>query len=78
VNTFLTNLPGPRSPVRLAGAVCTRIVPVTVTAGNVGAAFAALSYAGRLGVSVITDPGVVPEGADLATALGAQLAAMAS
>jgi hypothetical protein len=76
VNTFLTNLHGPADPVRLAGALVTRIVPVTITAGNVGVAFAALSYAGRLGVTVITDPDVVPEGAELARALEAQLAAL--
>ncbi len=76
VNTFLTNLRGPADPVRLAGALVTRIVPVTITAGNVGVAFAALSYAGRLGVTVITDPDVVPEGAELAAALEAQLAAI--
>lgn len=77
VNTFLTNLRGPAEPVHLAGTRVTRIVPVTITAGNVGVAFAALSYAGRLGVTVITDPDVVPEGADLALALEAQLAAIA-
>ena len=32
------------------------MVPITVTAGNVGVAFAALSYAGALTVTVITDP----------------------
>lgn len=77
VNTFLTNLRGPAESVHLAGTRVTRIVPVTITAGNVGVAFAALSYAGRLGVTVITDPDVVPEGADLALALEAQLAAIA-
>ncbi len=77
VNTFLTNLRGPADSVYLAGTPVTRIVPVTVTAGNVGAAFAALSYAGRLGVTVITDPDVVPEGKELARALETQLAAIA-
>jgi len=76
VNTFLTNLRGPAESVYLAGAPVTRIVPVTVTAGNVGVAFAALSYAGRLGVTVITDPDVVPEGAAVASALEAQFAAI--
>lgn len=76
VNTFLTNLPGPAAPVHLAGAPVSQIVPVAITAGNVGVAFAALSYAGRLGVTVITDPDVVPEGAELARALEAQFAAI--
>ncbi len=77
VNTFLTNLRGPKDAVHLAGTPVTRIVPVTITAGNVAAAFAALSYAGRLSVTVITDPDVVPEGAELACALETQLAAIA-
>jgi WS/DGAT/MGAT family acyltransferase len=77
VNTFLTNLRGPADSVHLAGTPVTRIVPVTITAGNVGVAFAALSYAGRLGVTVITDPDVVPEGEELARALDIHLAAIA-
>lgn len=74
VNTFLTNLRGPVESVHLAGTPVTQIVPVTITAGNVGVAFAAMSYAGRLGVTVITDPDVVPEGADLASELETQFA----
>ncbi len=73
MTTFLTNLPGPRGHLRLGGAVVRRIVPITVTAGNVGVAFAALSYAGELGVTVITDPDVVPDGARVADALSAAL-----
>ncbi|MDO8121294.1 wax ester/triacylglycerol synthase family O-acyltransferase [Isoptericola sp. b490] len=76
VNTFLTNLPGPPN-VALAGAPVRRIVPIGVLAGNVGVAFAALSYAGRLGVTVVTDPAAVPDGAALATHLNGTLARLA-
>ncbi|WP_421742986.1 WS/DGAT domain-containing protein [Cellulomonas sp.] len=48
-------------------------MPITVTAGNVGVAFAALSYAGALTVTVITDPDVVPETDALAADLGSEL-----
>jgi hypothetical protein len=68
VTTFLTNLPGP-PPVAVGGAEVRRIVPVGVIAGNVAVAFAALSYAGTLGITVVTDPAVVPEGALVASAL---------
>ncbi len=78
VNTFVTNLPGPISPVSLAGAPVLRIAPVTITAGNVGVAFAALSYAGRLTVTVIVDPDVVPELRAVAAALADELAAIAA
>lgn len=78
VNTFLTNLPGPVSRMTLAGAPILRIAPVTITAGNVGVAFAALSYAGRLTVTVIVDPDVVPELGTIASALADELAAVAA
>jgi WS/DGAT/MGAT family acyltransferase len=78
VNAFLTNLPGPPAALTLGGHAVTRLVPVTITAGNVGVAFAALSYAGRLVVTVITDPDVVPEGAALAGHLSAGLADVAA
>lgn len=78
VNSFLTNLPGPHQQLSLAGAPILAIVPITVTAGNVGVAFAALSYAGRLRVTVITDPDVVPETDELAAALKAELTAIAA
>lgn len=78
VNAFLTNLPGPTARLALGGRPITRLVPVTITAGNVAVAFAALSYAGRLAVTVITDPDVVPEGAELAAHLAAALADVAA
>ncbi|HUX69293.1 MAG TPA: wax ester/triacylglycerol synthase domain-containing protein [Cellulomonadaceae bacterium] len=78
VNTFLTNLRGPGSRLCLAGAPILQIAPVTITAGNVGVAFAALSYAGRLTVTVIVDPDVVPELRAVASALESQLAAIAA
>lgn len=68
---------GPTGPLAFAGARILRVVPVTITAGNVGVAFAALSYAGRLTVTVIVDPDVVPEADDLAAALAGELRAVA-
>ncbi|GGC04295.1 WS/DGAT domain-containing protein [Cellulomonas carbonis] len=78
VNTFLTNLVGPTDVLHLAGARVEGLLPLTVTAGNVGVAFAALSYAGRLTVVAITDPGVVPELDLLLRALDRELAAVAA
>ncbi|ANS28236.1 hypothetical protein R1CP_17750 [Rhodococcus opacus] len=75
VNSFLTNLPGPAGQVVIAGAPITGITPITVTAGNVGVAFAALSYAGTLTVTIIVDPDVVPEVRELAAALHEQFRA---
>lgn len=78
VTTFLTNLPGPPAQLHLGGALVRRVVPVTITAGNVGVAFAALSYAGELCVTVITDPDVVPDGDRVARVLTAELARLSA
>jgi WS/DGAT/MGAT family acyltransferase len=69
VNSFLTNLRGPVEQLSLAGIPVTGIVPVTVSAGNVGAAFAVISYAGRLTTNVITDPDLGIDATTLADAL---------
>ncbi len=75
VNSFLTDLSGPRGQLAVAGAPIAGIAPITVTAGNVGVAFAALSYAGTLTVTIIVDPAVIPEIHELATALQEQFRA---
>lgn len=77
VNAFLTNLRGPEGLV-LGGHRVRRIAPIGVVAGNVAVAFAALSYAGRLTVTVVTDPEVVPEGGEIAAALDAALGELAA
>lgn len=61
VHTFETNLRGPTEALRLAGRRIGELVPMVATPGNTGVTFAALSYAGSLTVSVIADPGIVPE-----------------
>ncbi len=73
VNSFLTNMPGPGQPMHLAGAAIRWIAPVTIATGNVSVAFAALSYAGTLTISVIVDPDLVPELDDIAQALRREL-----
>jgi hypothetical protein len=73
VNLFLTNLRGPAEPLAIAGARVVDAVPLTGTQGNVGLAFAALSYAGRLTVTALLDPDVVPERRVLRQALQHEL-----
>ncbi|GAA3813791.1 wax ester/triacylglycerol synthase domain-containing protein [Cellulomonas soli] len=73
VNIFLTNMIGPTSPITFAGASVERLVPIVVGAGNVPTAFAALSYAGTLTVSVDVDPDAVPEVEALTAALNDEL-----
>jgi diacylglycerol O-acyltransferase / wax synthase len=56
VNTFVTNLPGPRDPVTLAGHPVIDMQAVSLATGNVTVVFAVLSYAGTLSLTVAADP----------------------
>lgn len=73
VHTFVTNLRGPEQPVTIGGATVEAVIPISATMGNVALAFAALSYAGTLSVTVVADPDHVPDLAVLAEALQAEL-----
>jgi diacylglycerol O-acyltransferase / wax synthase len=77
VHTFETNLRGPRTALHLAGSRIGELVPMVATPGNTGVTFAALSYAGALTVSVIADPGIVPEYDALAAAVRRTFAVLA-
>jgi hypothetical protein len=71
VHTFVTNVRGPQKPVVFAGHAVSTVVPLAITPGNVGVCFDILSYAGRLVVTVVADPDIVPE-QDLLTSLVAE------
>jgi hypothetical protein len=73
VNTFLTSMHGPDEALSLGGLSIRRIIPLTIATGNVSVAFAALSYAGRLTVTVMVDPDLVPEHDALVNALQHEL-----
>ena len=69
VNSFVTNVHGPATPWNFCGCTVSRLVPVAVTPGNVAVTFDVLSYAGTLGITVVTDPEVVPDDTPLTTHL---------
>lgn len=73
VHTFTTNLRGPDSPVTFLGASVEEILPLSVLAGNVAVAFAVMSYAGAVTLTVTADPDVVPELDVIVDALQQQL-----
>jgi hypothetical protein len=73
VNTFVTNLRGPDNPMSFMGMIISEVVPMTITAGNVDVAFAVLSYAGVLGVTVIADATTQPHASEIAEKLEGQL-----
>jgi len=76
VNTFVTNLRGPETELAFAGSPVTDVVAVSVIAGNVSVAFAVLSYAGTLGITVIADPDACPDVDVLTSALQNELDAL--
>jgi diacylglycerol O-acyltransferase / wax synthase len=73
VHTFATNLRGPAQPLTFAGAPLRAIIPIASTAGNVPVTFAALSYAGTLWLTVLSDPDRAPDVETLTTALRQEL-----
>ncbi len=74
IHTLVTNLRGPAQQLTLGGAVISAVIPVSQTAGNVPVSFAVLSYAGVLRITVVSDPGRLPDAARLLAALRAELA----
>ena len=78
VHTFVTNVRGPASPLTFAGHQVASITPMAVTPGNVGVSFDVLSYAGQLAVTVVADPVVLVDPADLAARVGDELALLAA
>ena len=61
INGFVTNLRGPEERLAFLGAEVRSVVPVSGTAGNVTVAFACLSYAGTLVITLIADPDACPD-----------------
>jgi WS/DGAT/MGAT family acyltransferase len=61
VTTMVTNLHGPDVRLSFLAAPITEVIPVSPITGNVTVAFAVLSYAGTLGITVMVDPRCCPD-----------------
>ncbi len=61
VNLAETYLPGPLTPIDVLGARVLELIPIAPLAGNLGLSFVALSYAGRLLVTVRVDADPFPD-----------------
>jgi hypothetical protein len=61
IHTVATNLRGPDERLAFLAREIAAVVPLTSLAGNVPVAFAVLSYAGELGITVVSDPGACPD-----------------
>lgn len=71
---IVTNVPGPRQPVRLAGAELARLTFWVPQVGSVGVGISILSYAGTVSIGVATDSGLVPNASRLTDAMTEEFA----
>ncbi len=76
VHTFVTNLRGPERPLSLSGIPIAGIVPLGAISGNVTVAFAVLSYAETLTITVIADPETCPDLKELGEDLKREIQAL--
>lgn len=75
-SAVVTNVPGPRRQVFLAGARLVRVVFWVPQTGSVGLGVSILSYAGDVTVGVAADHNLVPDPTELTTAVRAELDAL--
>lgn len=61
VNLLLSNVRGPAAPLLFAGAPVRELFQLGAVQGNLALAVGVVSYAGRLGIDVVADAGVVPD-----------------
>ncbi len=72
-SAVVTNVPGPREPVFLAGTQLNRLVFWVPQAGSVGLGVSILSYAGEVTIGVAADRRLVPDPARITADLEAEL-----
>jgi diacylglycerol O-acyltransferase / wax synthase len=76
VSTLVTNLRGSGALVSFLGSTVSEVVPLNAVTGNVAVAFAVLSYAGTLIVTVAVDVDAFPDSEVLVDALQDELDAL--
>jgi len=74
--SVVTNVPGPREPVRLAGVPVREVLVWAPCAGSVGMSVSIFSYRDTVTVGFMTHTSLVPDPEALADALVAELAAL--
>lgn len=77
-SAVVTNVPGPRQPVTLAGAALTRLTYWVPQVGSIGVGVSIFSYAGTVTVGVASDADLVPDPSRLTEAMTAEFAALRS
>ena len=61
MNLVVTNVPGPQVPLYLAGARLLELFPMMPVMGNLTLVVAAMSYAGQLNLTAVTDRDGCPD-----------------
>jgi diacylglycerol O-acyltransferase / wax synthase len=61
MNAYVANVPGPPVPLYFAGAPVLELFPVVPITANVSIGVGALSYAGRLNITVVADEQLCPD-----------------
>ena len=77
VSMVLTNVPGPRRRLSLAGTPLAGVLVWAPCSGSVGMSVSVFSYAGKVTVGFLTDAGLVPEPQPLAARFKQDLLALA-
>jgi diacylglycerol O-acyltransferase len=75
-SAVMTNVPGPREPVYLAGTPVRGVLVWAPTSGSVSMSVSIFSYAGEVTVGVMADRGLVPDPGEIVGAFGREVAAM--
>lgn len=73
----LTNVPGPRHDLSLAGTPLAGVLVWAPCSGSVGMSVSVFSYAGKVTVGFLTDAGLVPDPQSLADTFRSELLALA-
>jgi WS/DGAT/MGAT family acyltransferase len=73
----LTNVPGPRSKLSVAGTELAGVLVWAPCSGSIGMSISIFSYAGKVTVGFLTDAGLVPDPGTLADATRAHALALA-
>ena len=72
-SAVMTNVPGPREPVYLAGTPVRGVLVWAPTSGSVSMSISIFSYAGEVTVGVMADRGLVPDPGEIVAAFGREV-----
>jgi WS/DGAT/MGAT family acyltransferase len=77
-SAVVTNVPGPREPVYLAGTEVTGVLVWAPVSGNMAMSVSIFSYAGTVRVGVMTDAGLIPDPEAIVAGFTAELDRLAA